>query len=360
VIIGLARGKGELLMRNLRLCKSIDPNLLKKTVFIDIAKYANQSFDDKTANDGKGGWADLGASNLSLMQNGLRDFNTELFKVGTSCIMLGKGGKARLPLISKDIMINEQLKKLNFLSTALYVKAKPGESIGTCVVNYADGSRKEIPFVRGENIDDWYPPAIGKKVRIAEKVCLSGDGERATFIAGWDNPYPDKKIKSLTLKSNGNAIWTIIAISGIKAEKNLLKSREFTQSGGWRVWVSPKASKAGATVKLDTTAKVHCPSEKMHSSNIQMTCPVVLKAGTYKLNVTIDSDSEDKLSGTYGLAKAPYTSYCSFSIPLKKGKHTYTAKIRIQADPDAKCVLRLCPGDLQNTSLEMSDISIVQ
>jgi hypothetical protein len=56
MVMGLDRGDGELLLRNPRLVKSVDPELLKRTVFVELAPYANQSLDDETANDGKGGW----------------------------------------------------------------------------------------------------------------------------------------------------------------------------------------------------------------------------------------------------------------------------------------------------------------
>jgi len=77
-----------------------------------------------------------------------------------------------------------------------------------------------MPFIRGKDIDDWYPPLIGKDVRIAETVKADPDddvnGGRAIFIAKWTNPSPKKKIGSIYFKSPGNALLAIFAISGEK------------------------------------------------------------------------------------------------------------------------------------------------
>lgn len=217
VVMGFDRGEGTLLLRNPRLARTVDPVLMKNTLFIDLSPQANQSFDDEAESDGKGGWGDMGKSNLSLMQKGVRDFGTALFKIGEGergCIMLGEPWN--MPKSVANISIGTKLEALNFLCTAMNVKAKPGECIGMCMVRYADGSGAEIPFARGKEIDDWFPPMIGKDVKVAETVRLPGGGERASFIASWKNPHPEKEIKNVSFKSEGNALWAIIAISGEK------------------------------------------------------------------------------------------------------------------------------------------------
>ncbi len=197
-----------------------DPELIKKTVFIDLKPKANQSLGDNTPGNSQSQWNGFGKSNLSRLQAGLRDFGSELFKVedgDKACVFLGSPQNPALPLQAEGIKVGEKLKTLNFLCTALHVEAKPGESLGDCVVRYSDGSEAAIPFVRGRDVDDWYPPLIGKGVRIAENVKVDDDdvnGERAIFISKWENPQPGKPIESLALRSSGKALLVFLAISG--------------------------------------------------------------------------------------------------------------------------------------------------
>ncbi|OQA74418.1 MAG: hypothetical protein BWY31_04786 [Lentisphaerae bacterium ADurb.Bin242] len=151
-----------------------------------------------------------------------------------------------MPESVADISIGTKLEALNFLCTAMYVKAKPGECIGTCMVRYADGSGAEIPFARGKEIDDWFPPMIGKDVKVAETVRLPGGGERASFIASWKNPHPEKEIKNISFKSEGNALWAIIAVSG----ENLPGSTGLGNESLRKVGMDPEIRKASDISQL--------------------------------------------------------------------------------------------------------------
>jgi len=224
IALGIVRGQGQLYIRNPVLVKAIDNNLLQQTMIVDLKPYVNQSFGDDVKGDGKGGWADLGADNLIMMKSGVREFNGKIFRIigpaevesQKACIMLGSPMANHLPNRVDDIRLGAKLKRLDFLHTAMYVSAKPGETLGEYVIHYSDGSTISHPLLRGTAIDDWYQPTVNPKIKIAEEVYAPSGLSHVVFTDEWINPFPDKEITSIDLRGNNKAILAIIAISGQK------------------------------------------------------------------------------------------------------------------------------------------------
>ena len=221
-VFGIERGKGTLLLKSPRLERVVDEGQLAKTVFIDLKPHANQGFSEEL--DPKGIWPELGKANLSLLETGLRDYVAALFKIepdsnGKSCIILGTPKRPALPLEVKKIKVGAKLEDLCILDTAMFVEAKDGESLGECVIHYADGSNVSTQFIKGKDIDDWYPPLIGKDVKVAGHIHSPDGTARAIFLKRWVNPKPEAQIDYIDLKSSGRALLAIIAIAGNATQK---------------------------------------------------------------------------------------------------------------------------------------------
>jgi len=200
-----------------------DASALQKTLIVDIKAAANYPLGKARIEGKEDAKPAFGKSNLAALQTGLRDFGPEIFKIqseGSSCIVLGKTQERNFPAQTPEIKVDAAVASLSFLTTALYVDAAAGKPLGDCVIRYSDGSETSKPFIRGQDVDDWYPPLIGKGVRIAETVKADTDddanGGRAIFIAKWTNPSPEKNVKSISIRSAGNALLAVFAISGAK------------------------------------------------------------------------------------------------------------------------------------------------
>jgi hypothetical protein len=220
VIFGSVDGTGRLFVTEPEVRRAeltIDP---AKTLVIDLRPYANQTFEDESANDGRGGWADMGRANLSLIQTGPRAIAGKIFNIlappGNTCLILGGNSRKHLPRSVTGIKIGAKVRGLNFLHTAMYVKQVKGQRLGRYVMRYEDGSQMELALIRGQNIDDWHLPAVTPGLPIAQKVYSPATREYALFTATWSNPHPDKTVASLDFISESNAALALVALSGEK------------------------------------------------------------------------------------------------------------------------------------------------
>jgi len=196
-----------------------------KLLFVDLTRRLNSSFHDKQPGDGKGGWADLGNANISRIRTGRRRFHGiayDILKAGRptqwkSCIVLGGSKRPNLPRSAAGIDVNERLKKLAFLHTAMWVNAEPDQPVGRYTVHYADGAKLDVPVVHTRNIGDWWAKRDQKQARVAETVLARSGGEYAVYAWEWDNPHPEKEIESVDMHSEGNAILALLAVTGVRA-----------------------------------------------------------------------------------------------------------------------------------------------
>lgn len=221
--IGLSGGKGSFTMRRPEMVQTVNPVLAAKTTYIDLKPYANQTLDDEVAGDSKGGWGDLGPGNPSFLKRGERDFGAQLFelisgdvKTTKAVILLGGEKAPALPRVVKDIAIGTKFKELDFLHTALFVTAAKGKTLGTYVVNYAEGTKETIPLVRAQNIDDWYAPGVDPAMKVLEEIVAPNQLRFALFGLKWVNPHPEREIRSIDFTSEGNSVLALFAVSGVK------------------------------------------------------------------------------------------------------------------------------------------------
>ena len=100
------------------------------------------------------------------------------------------------------------------MHTAAWV-FEPGKT-GEYVVDYEDGTQAIIDIYAKRNIDDWWAPGDLEDAKLAFVRENPLQGNVGVWVFEWENPKPNMKIESITVKSNSVAVPILIAISGEK------------------------------------------------------------------------------------------------------------------------------------------------
>lgn len=170
---------------------------------IDLTKQANRGFRD----DGDGtGWTGQGENDFRNMPTGLQKVNGIPFRIidpaknnGKSCLIVRGTEKPELPARIDGIPVNAKLSRLFFLHTCAW----KGTDAGCYRINYADGTKYDYMLIPGRNIGDWWncaflgdaAPGILRPNPVTDQV--------GTYMAVWDNPFPEKEIKTIDFLSAG-------------------------------------------------------------------------------------------------------------------------------------------------------------
>ncbi|MDX2064465.1 MAG: glycoside hydrolase family 2 TIM barrel-domain containing protein [Fimbriimonadaceae bacterium] len=193
---------------------------------VSLAKVANQY-------RGERGWYGNPAETFRDMPFGNRTFNGvpfDIYELPTSptpnCVMLGGPGvPGNLPE-RVEIPVNRPAKALVFLHTARIDRRLqewergPGkrEIVAEYLVTYADGSERTIPLIIGNEIADFRQTnprpldqaAIGWQARLGES-----DRYATAYLYQWNNPSPEKAIRSVTLRYPGSERFGVPALLGL-------------------------------------------------------------------------------------------------------------------------------------------------
>ena len=170
---------------------------------INLKPIVNMDWRDEVWGDGHGGWTDQGDTDLRNIEVGTKTF----FGIPFEVIDPAKnGGKAVLTLKSKKFAPGPvtATAAVGMKARSLYVlhaSAWTGGHMATYIVHYDDGTDAEIPVRAKEEICDWWGPTHGAKYRVAFQVPSAKTDAVGMLVFGWDNPAPDKLIKSIEFKS---------------------------------------------------------------------------------------------------------------------------------------------------------------
>ena len=191
----------------------------------DISKLLNRPLVDEVDNDGKGGWTDQGpTADLRNLQAGDYRFNGVAFHVqgGNACFIMKNKHRPsdNLPAGGK-VDLQGKADILAFLHSGGWID--PNVKQSTYVINYADGTKVEIPVIGGKNIKDWagpgdsadevkYDPALGLLLP-AISVPSPQFGRANVWMVLWKNPHPQKPIASLEVIGANEGVPGLIAVS---------------------------------------------------------------------------------------------------------------------------------------------------
>jgi hypothetical protein len=184
---------------------------------IDISKVATRPFEDEEANDKKGGWTDQGSNDMRFIPRGNVQVLGMPFKIANGCIALANAQKQYFPQ-EATIDINARYGGLLFIHTSAWMMA-PDKTCGYYVIKYADGTKQSVPLESFKNIGDWWEQKQLSDARPVLSHQGGGSGALGSYLFFWQNPTPEKPIKSLLFKTtNDEAMPILIAITGVKPE----------------------------------------------------------------------------------------------------------------------------------------------
>lgn len=186
----------------------------EKAVFIDLAPHMNFKLTDNLSSGREG-------NNLSALPTGEQTLGEIRFQVGPGLVQLASNVLTTMPEKVDGIAVDRTIGKLHILHGTSYGGGlnKPGDDwyvmdgtlIGQYVVHYEDGSSEGIPITYGEDVRDWWyvegeaEPSKGKVVWKGENAAAAQFGAHLRLYAStWNNPKPDKKVKSIDYVSRKN------------------------------------------------------------------------------------------------------------------------------------------------------------
>ncbi len=187
---------------------------------LDLRKVVNMAFHDEVADDGKGGWFDQGENDFANMPLGRITAAGVPFTIidpatndGRSVLTLRGKERPRFPVKAEGIAVGLRAKRLYFLHTSGWTP-KTGTVVFTYLIHYVDGTKLEIPVRSGHEIGGWWGTPALTNAKIAVEAANSVKPLVNLQCFRWDNPQPEKEIRSLDiLSANGEGVPAIVAIT---------------------------------------------------------------------------------------------------------------------------------------------------
>ncbi len=174
---------------------------------IDLAPYANRSFSDETANDGKGGWTDQGPNDFRKIPTGDVKASGIPFHIidpakngDRSCLVLRGTHRPDFPEAVRGIRVDAFVSRLFFLHTSAW-----GADVltGAYRIHYTDGSTVDFVLHGNRNIADWWRCGALPEAKVGFIVVNAAQRQVGSFVAEWINPHPEKRVASFDFLSAG-------------------------------------------------------------------------------------------------------------------------------------------------------------
>ena len=207
---------------------------------IDLRPFCNMGFDDRVANDGKGGTDDNGDSWLfpkgrTLVRGVPFDFINPAQNGGRSCIVLRSPRKNSFPEKVEHIPVNKVFSRLFFFHGAAYTE--PGKTAFRYVLNFEGGKKRILDMKVGEQVAEWKAGAGQDKLEDIEEARAGSlfpagrPNQWGTGVSGyvyeWRNNVSAEgvtnqdsnqqglaKLLSIDIVSAGGAVPLVFAITG--------------------------------------------------------------------------------------------------------------------------------------------------
>lgn len=175
---------------------------------IDLAPYANRSFSDEEADDGRGGWTDQGKNDFRTIPTGEVNVAGILFHIinpaknnDRGCLVLRGSARPGFPEAIRGIRVDAYVSRLFFLHTSAW-----GDDTiaGAYRIHYEDNSSVDYVLHGNRNIADWWRFSwVLPEARAGITVTNALGRQVGSFLAEWVNPHPEKRVKSFDFLSAG-------------------------------------------------------------------------------------------------------------------------------------------------------------
>jgi hypothetical protein len=131
-------------------------------------------------------------------------------------IMAGKlNPKGDFPESVTMNMKPQRVSEMHFLMNCI-LNTNKYTGIGDVVFEYTDGSVEKMDLVYDQNIFFYKERKVGRNSRNVWRGMTKSGQAVSVWDISWENPYPRKKIKSITLNSaNTEAAPVLFAVTGV-------------------------------------------------------------------------------------------------------------------------------------------------
>lgn len=154
----------------------------------------------------------LTGNDLSEVPRGLVELGGIRFDVRGIVQVSGQAMKAqggRYPEQIKGIPVNRKCARVHFLHSTGW-STDDGTEIGAYVIHYADGQRRVLPIIYGEDVRDWFffesLPVASSHARVAwlganPRTRANGSARLQLYLRTWENPTLEVEIRSIDFVS---------------------------------------------------------------------------------------------------------------------------------------------------------------
>lgn len=316
---------------------------------IDLKPYANRDVKDEVEGDNKGGWSDQGENDLRMFD---KFGNQEMLGVPFYFINPSEnGGNAVLGLRGQQdtgLPTSVTIPVERTAAGAYFIQASPYCSgvCGTYTWVYEDGSEAYMDIVQNEHICDFWGSKSFDYVRTAWTATKSDGSLRSLYLFAMNNPYPEKKIKSLRLETEGGGAYIMImAITLTDKGPYLTRTSSAesvtTSTYGWYNYELPDENKVKGSA-IDFSGYLDAPAGK-HGAVKADGERLVFEDGTearfWGADITgeacfPDADSAEKAADRIARCGINLVRFAGFDGALLTGGDSVT--------PDAEKMNRLC------------------
>jgi len=183
---------------------------------LDLRSVVTLGWKDDRALNSQGGWTRQAENDMRYAPPGLHNMLGVPFdlidpaKNDGKAVLTLRSAKFRFGPLTATATVGAKAASLYFL----HASAWTGGEMATYIVTYDDGTAVNIPIRAGEEINEWWEPQHGKQCRVAFQGPNGQHDNVGMFAFGWNNPHPEKTIKTLEFKSaNQNGIVIIAAVT---------------------------------------------------------------------------------------------------------------------------------------------------
>lgn len=320
--------------------------LHSEIIFLDLKPQLNTPLeDDGIANNNVGGWTDEGINDMFVyppIPFGKVERNGHQFEIvdpktngGNSVILLRGSERAKdKPDVVEIPVGGKAAAFLYFLqsATAAPQKMEKDYLVATYEVVFQDGSRETIPIRDGIEIRQWFAGAWWDNSGAASWPFFMSTNVYSqkwkkligVWAMQWKNPFPEKPIEKIVLRSAGTAVPAIFAITlsdqDFRADETKLKEH----------FVRTESAPAGyfdAKVKIERARIFEAAEKAGHFQGIRSVVPIRPDL----LAVTVDGAMGESGPGLNNDAMTKFQSPETFSLKSGTGKSFQPEKVGRQS-----------------------------
>lgn len=316
------------------------------TTFVDLRSVANVSLeDDGIADNEKGGWTDEGINDMFTyppVPHGRVERNGHVFELidpssneGNAVVMLRGSVRAKDKPEAVEIGAgNRSARFVYFLQTA--AGAPPAMEkeyvVATYEIVFADGAVEKIPIRDGVEIRQWFAGAWWDNSGAASWPFLMGTNVYSlkwkkligVWAMQWTNPFPEKPIEKIILRSAGTAVPIIFAITlsdrDFRADETKLKEH----------FVRNEPAPAGyfdSRLKMESARIFEAAEKAGHFVGIRSVVPIRPDL----LAVTVDGAMGESGPGLNNERMAHLQAPETFTLQVGQGRPFHPAKVGRQS-----------------------------